>query len=373
MSPWPSPGRPAVGRPSSWTASSTAASAYREDDVGARAPRVLQHVGERLLDDPVQRDVDARGQLAGASPATRSVARERRPRGPWPSELRQLGDAGLGHERVRAPRRAAGRACARSSATACCPVCWTARSGWRAPLGVAVEQVLGGAGLDHHDADAVRDHVVQLAGDPGALGGDRVLDPRGPLVGQPAACRDSAAWLRSRRRRPRPTAVTTASGTNANGTFAAVPMLGHPEEQDDERGHRDEQPGRRTLAVGMPRHRVGGHEHRQEVAPQRDGQDGDQLRPGDRRGDDQHRRERGTPPEGERPGGDERAEDDGPLRTEPRRVVQVEAQIELGEGGERGRQGDVRQQGRRGEGWPAGGATSSGVLATGRITAMPGP
>ena len=55
---------------------------------------------------------------------------------------------------------------------------------------VLLEEEPGGAGLNGHDADAVRDHVVEVARDAGALGGDRsarsllalALEPCGLLL-----------------------------------------------------------------------------------------------------------------------------------------------------------------------------------------------
>src|SRR5439155_20179081 len=48
------------------------------------------------------------------------------------------------------------------------------REEWRAgPCGLLVEEKPGGAGLDGHDADAVGNHVVELARDPRPLFSDR--------------------------------------------------------------------------------------------------------------------------------------------------------------------------------------------------------
>ena len=62
---------------------------------------------------------------------------------------------------------------------------------------VVTHHALGTTGLQHHDRHAVRDHVVQLAGDPGALGSDglRRLLPE-PLVAlgeqSSSSCRDDS-------------------------------------------------------------------------------------------------------------------------------------------------------------------------------------
>ena len=76
------------------------------------------------------------------------------------------------------------------------PGAWIVRHGSRARLrGRAVEQLVGGLGLDDHHADAVGDDVVQLARDPRALLGDR----------RPRRCssrsRSAASARRSARRR----------------------------------------------------------------------------------------------------------------------------------------------------------------------------
>ncbi len=51
-------------------------------------------------------------------------------------------------------------------------------------LRLGVDDAFGGPGLDRDDADAVRDHVVQLAGDPQPFGRHRLLrDPGAHLLG----------------------------------------------------------------------------------------------------------------------------------------------------------------------------------------------
>ena len=126
--------------------------------------------------------------------------------------------------------------------------------------------------------------------------------------------------------------VRLPGARTAKGMFAAVPTLGTRRNSTTQSRPPDQHAGRRPLAVGVPGHRVGGDEQREEVAPQRDGEHDEQLRTGHRRGDHEHRGQRRPAAERERGGRHERAEDDGPLRTERRGVVEAEAQVELGEG-----------------------------------------
>ena len=85
-----------AARPSSTTSTTTASAGQRTRARPSAGPACLQGVGQRLLDDPVRREVDARGQLP-ASPSHGEVDGEARGR--------QLGPAG----RVTQPRaRSAG-------------------------------------------------------------------------------------------------------------------------------------------------------------------------------------------------------------------------------------------------------------------------
>ena len=126
----------------------------------ARPPGVLERVGERLLHDPVGGKVDARRQLA---PLALDADVDRQ--------------AGLAHV-LDQPSSAAARlrrecGCASSSrsrpssrrisASACAPVRSTARAAAR-PSGRARAAAARRRPARHH-RDAVRDHVVQLAGD----------------------------------------------------------------------------------------------------------------------------------------------------------------------------------------------------------------
>ena len=77
----------------------------------------------------------------------------------------------------------------RSSTSASRPLASIERNAVAGLRGVA-DQPLPGLGLDDHHADAVRDDVVQFAGDPPAFGGDRrarllfplLLGPRGAVL-----------------------------------------------------------------------------------------------------------------------------------------------------------------------------------------------
>ena len=148
----------------------------RDRDAGARARRVLERVGERLLDDPVRGQVDPGRQLDGVAGHAQLHAQARpRARGA-PARRRARCSAAPDSGSAPPPRRTGPNRC-RISASASRPVrsisaaASTARSGffsstWRAARG-----------LDHHHAQVVREHVVQLARDAAALERDRA-----PLV-----------------------------------------------------------------------------------------------------------------------------------------------------------------------------------------------
>ena len=187
---------------------------------------VAQGVGERLLEDAVRREVHsvrqcgpARRRTAGRRRARRGRARptsraaSRKPRGSARSAvgLRWV------RRRGRSSRAPRGRRAARSGSI-------DRRAGLPAdtrPRMVRGQLGLTGLGLDHHDADAVRDHVVHVAGDPGPLLGHQCTRLH------VAARRSSSAWSAScsnqllprpddascnpERRRPRPTTKSRSS------------------------------------------------------------------------------------------------------------------------------------------------------------------
>ena len=173
--------------PVSRTASSSSSSAPAERASRRGAPRrVLAHVGERLLHDPVGGEVEAGGQLARLAALTSSATGTPAPRARSTSAS-SCASPGCGRELVavlllaqhaeqpphvaRAPRRRSrgSRAAARGRARG------------------RVERGLGRVGLDGDHADAVGDDVVELARDPRALLGDGGLRGALPLRGRQLA------------------------------------------------------------------------------------------------------------------------------------------------------------------------------------------
>ena len=138
------------------------------DHVGASGARVLDHVGEPLLDDPVGAPADLGGQLGGfSSGAQGDVEAGAGQPLDQPGQVRQAGRRGrrlLGPQQAEHPVQVvqgppAGRLDGQQRVT-------------RA-LRVAVEHRSGRTGLQHHQAHAVSHNVVQLAGDACPLGHQR--------------------------------------------------------------------------------------------------------------------------------------------------------------------------------------------------------
>jgi hypothetical protein len=145
---------------------------------------VLDGVGERLLDDPVGRQVDpGRQRLLGA------LDHQLDPE-PGPPDLldqrRHLGQAGLGGEAgglvAVAPQHPEQPAHLDQGLA---PGGRDRLEGAGRPGRFGRHRHRAGLGLHHHHADVVGDHVVQLAGDPGALGGHRPAGVLGPVPFQP--------------------------------------------------------------------------------------------------------------------------------------------------------------------------------------------
>ncbi len=219
-------------------------------------PGVLHHVGERLLDDPVRRDVDRgrqRHRLAG------DRGRHLEPGGTdrgdellEPVQARLRGES-LVVRRVRVPEQPQHPAHLLEP-----PARGLLDRGQAVPgaLGVAVEHVAGAARLHHDGRQAVRHDVVQLAGDPGALGRDRlggVLVPRlvqgpRPFVAHPDDATDQPHRAEQDRRRQR-----------VRGRVGAAAL--HHRDGQGERGERRRQQGVAQRRVGG--HGVGGHQGRE--------------------------------------------------------------------------------------------------------------
>ena len=151
---------------------------------------MLAGVGEGLLHDPV----GGQGGTAGHRPRfTRDGKRHRQPGAAClVQQLAQLADA-----RLRCPPGAAALLLSAQHAEQPAHLGEGLAAGGGdggqrlpGPVRVGAERIRGAVGLHHHDADVVRDHVVQLAGDPGPLGrgGDLrlgipfPLQPGGPVL-----------------------------------------------------------------------------------------------------------------------------------------------------------------------------------------------
>ena len=172
------------------TSSSSSRSAVADDHLRAGRARVLERVGQRLLHDPVRRQVDAGRQRTRRRPrrAARPAGRRRAASSTSASRPASPGcgaSAGLSSA-ARAGRRAAGAARPAPRARSACD---RRRAPGGRRSGSASSRPRPGLGLHDHHAEAVGDHVVQLARDPGALLGHgrprlglaRLLGPLGAL------------------------------------------------------------------------------------------------------------------------------------------------------------------------------------------------
>ena len=184
-----------------------------------RRAGVLEHVGQRLLHDPVRREIDPGGQPAQVAVGPSSTGRPAdRTWSTSSSSPRRLGCGATTVVRGWSAGRAAG-----ASRPALPARVSMAASAARAASGLGVDGPLPGLRLDDDDAHAVRDEVVQLAGDAGPLVGD---GPRGLLGQVPLG------------RRPGPP-VPRSPGA------AADPAAQPPDAGQDE-------PGRNTSSTGSP-------------------------------------------------------------------------------------------------------------------------
>ena len=195
-SPWPRPSESAdAPRPSSLTSTHDGVGQPLDEhgDLGVRAG-VLEHVGQRLLGDPVDREARAGRQVARLAHAD-----ERGAQAAGPDLLDQRADVGLGGLRgealaraVAQPARAGehghgpgggGRLGAAPQHAEQAPHVRERRpaglgDGAERPgrrRGVGVGRVPAAVGLRDHHGERVGDDVVHLPGDPGAFGRGRDL------------------------------------------------------------------------------------------------------------------------------------------------------------------------------------------------------
>ncbi len=121
------------------------------------------------------------------------------------------------------------------------------------PAWVGGQRVRGAVGLHHHDADVVRDHVVQFPGDPGPLG-----DGRDPRLGVPLPFQPGGPVLQVR----------------VVGPPVVHRVAQHPGEQrgPGEQDRLGSHPARhvRHVEVGPPDHRNGRADQADGQAPDRD-------------------------------------------------------------------------------------------------------
>ena len=150
---------------------STASSPIAHDDLGRTGRGMLERVRERLLRDPVDRQVERSAARAAGSPSNRSVTSRPADRICSASAV-EIVDPALRGESSPRPRRAAGRrARAASRPARSRPVRSIASSAAAARPRVMLDHAPRGGRLDRHHAHAVSDHVMHLAGQPLALGG----------------------------------------------------------------------------------------------------------------------------------------------------------------------------------------------------------
>jgi hypothetical protein len=326
--------------------------------LGRRGAGVLERVGQRLLDDPVRREVDA----GGHGPSLAEHAHLDR----QPGRARAF-DQGveLGQRRLRRKRARLALAAVQQAEQAAhldqrgAARVLDLRGGLRGAVGIAVDDPPRAAGLDDHHRDAVRDDVVHLARDPPALLGHRPLRvglvrllgaDRGlvQLLGeQRAGAHRAAAQPRDQHDGAREHVVAGGGGLGAEvhaadpeehqrqGEPCAVPrqmrpgrVAEHDDDEEDRRdvvdgaevepldracGHREAQD--RERPAPPPRQRDRQRRHREQVQPQRPAQilRREHLRD---RGGEQHQRERPVAGDPAQPGRQPHAPTGSRARTE---------------------------------------------------------
>ena len=178
---------------------------------------MLEDVGQRLLHDPVRREVDARGQAVQVPDGLQFDRDAGRPH--LGHQVVQPAQTRLRRDRAVVPAGEQAEQPAHLGQPLAARVL-DGRQRGTGGVGVGVDGPLAGLGLDDDDAHAVRDEVVQLAGDAGAFVGDRLRRVRRPVllgVLGPAA-RSAVSRRRERIQRPRPQmpARTNQAGTTSS-------------------------------------------------------------------------------------------------------------------------------------------------------------
>ena len=285
-----------------------------------RGAGVLERIRQRLLHDPVGREVDPRRELhrlplhceLHRQSGLAHLLDERRER-PEARLRRERGDLFLGAHDPEQPPHLRERLA---------PCLLDRHQGLSLSLLLGLEQPADGARLDRHHADRVREHVVQLAGDPVPL----VLDGSPCLLlGVPHPLLSLAGLLRVPRRGGR-------DHEDADEREAEPDQL-RPRNvrraDEDRPSSHEERPqrGDRQAPVEQRPRRPGGEQERQEHRVGVVGGARIEQREDDGAGsDDERRHERRAATEDKRSGGDEGD------RREPRAVViEIRPDVDLGD------------------------------------------
>jgi hypothetical protein len=296
--------------------------APRDRDARGRAAGVLDRVGECLLHDPVDRELGARRERL-----PRALHRERHGQAGRARALDQLAEAVERRRRLGLRGRVEDAEQDVHLGQRVGPGVADARRRVLGARGIGRQDPAGAARLHDHDADAVRDYVVHLAGDPAALVGHRLLGlalallggQRGRLVqlgGVPQAQVHRAPREPAQRHQDR-----GEVGVAGGGVRARQPHRGDRHEQD---GEHDAPVARRRVAAPAVRDHQqrdeGGHEIRRVGHPERRGK-----RERDER--DRHRQRVAAPPQ------QQQAHPRDGHHDHPARAVEVLQRERLGHGG----------------------------------------
>ena len=232
---------------------------------------MLARVGQRLLHHPVSRELGALGQRSG-----RPEQRERHRHARVASLADQLARSG----RDRAPAPAGLLIPGAQHAEQPPHLGQRLPPGLRdrgqrlpGPLRLGAQRVARAVGLHHHHADVVRDHVVQLTGDPGPLGRGGDLRLRAALPLQPRRSVLQRGFRYARRYRIESPSTHATSAVPLEITRASrtrlTPPTGrpHPHHNHGPRpGQGNQQPRDRHAARAVGGQGVQQHQGRQQRA-----------------------------------------------------------------------------------------------------------